>query len=46
MDIEDQGQGPFEQVLDVLILAAIERAERHGGDREIWEVEVAEHLEA
>ncbi len=43
MDTEGQELGPYEPVPDVLILAAIERAIRHGTEP-VWIVTVGEHL--
>jgi len=43
MDTEGQELGPYEAVPDVLALAAIERAIRHGAD-DTWIADVGEHL--
>jgi hypothetical protein len=43
MDTEGQELGPYEAVLDVLVLAAIERAIRHGAE-DAWIAGVGEHL--
>jgi hypothetical protein len=43
MDTEGQEPGPHGQVSDLLVLAAIERAARHGAP-EVWTAVVAEHL--
>jgi hypothetical protein len=43
MNAEGQEQGPYEPVADEMILAAIERAIRHGTE-EVWIATVGEHL--
>jgi len=43
MDIEGQELGPFEPVPDELVLAAIDRAVRHGAE-DVWIATVGEHL--
>ena len=43
MDADGQELGPYKPVSDVLVLAAIERATRHG-PAEVWIAAVGEHL--
>jgi hypothetical protein len=44
MNTEGLEPGPYEPVPDDLILAAIERAIRHGDGKDVWVVGVEEHL--